>query len=282
MSATTIATIAVLLAEARTRIAPAEARLLLGHLLQRSTAWLEAHRDEHVDEGVMQQMSALAGRRSAGEPIAYLLGVREFYGRDFIVTPDVLIPRPETELLVDVAKQKVGVGKTAKCAAKILDLGTGSGCIAVTLALELPQAKVAAADVSSAALAVARDNAARLGADIEFFASDWFAALPPRHFDLIVANPPYVAAGDPHLSQGDLRFEPQGALTDHADGLAALRHIIAHAPAWLSPQGWLFCEHGYDQADAVRELLQAAGLTGIEQHRDLAGIVRCSGARITN
>lgn len=272
------ATIAALLAEARTRIAPAEARLLLGHLLQRSTAWLEAHRDEPVDAAVERQMSALAGRRSAGEPIAYLLGVREFYGRDFIVTPDVLIPRPETELLVDVAKQKVGVGGTAS----ILDLGTGSGCIAVTLALECADAKVTAVDASAAALAVARKNAQQLGTSVCFVESNWFAALSAQCFDLIVANPPYVAAGDPHLSQGDLRFEPQGALTDHADGLAALRHIIAQAPAWLSPQGWLFCEHGYDQGDAVRALLQAAGLTDIEQHRDLAGIVRCSGARITN
>ena len=271
-------TIAALLVEARMRIAPTEARLLLGHLLQRSTAWLEAHRDESVDALIGQQMSALVGRRSAGEPMAYLLGVREFYGRDFAVTPDVLIPRPETELLVDIAKEKVGVGGTAH----ILDLGTGSGCIALTLALELPQAQVAAADVSSAALAVARDNAARLGARVEFLESDWFAALPAQAFDLIVANPPYVAADDPHLSQGDLRFEPQGALTDHADGLAALRHIITQAPAWLSPQGWLFCEHGYDQADAVKGLLQAAGFTNIEQHRDLAGIIRCSGARITN
>jgi len=270
--------LAALLAEARTRIAPAEARLLLGHLLQRSTAWLEAHRDEPVEESVVQKMSALVGRRNAGEPIAYLLGVREFYGRDFSVTPDVLIPRPETELLIDIAREKVGAGKTAK----ILDLGTGSGCIAVTLALELPQTQVTAADVSPAALAVARDNAARLGAHVEFFESDWFAALPSTCFDLIVANPPYVTAGDPHLSEGDLRFEPQGALTDHADGLAALRHIIAHAPARLSQHGWLFCEHGYDQGDAVKGLLLAAGFTELEQHRDLAGIVRCSGARITN
>jgi release factor glutamine methyltransferase len=269
-------TIAALVAEARARIAPAEARLLLVHLLQHSTAWLEAHRDEPVVEAIEQQMSALVGRRSAGEPMAYLLGVREFYGRDFAVTPDVLIPRPETELLVDIAKEKVGVGGTAS----ILDLGTGSGCIAITLALELSQTQVTAADVSSAALAVARNNAARLGAHVALYESDWFATLPIQAFDLIVANPPYVAAGDPHLSQGDLRFEPQGALTDHADGLAALRHIIAHAPAWLSPQGWFYCEHGYDQAKAVRDLLQAAGFQDIEQHRDLAGIVRCSGARI--
>ncbi|MDP1525856.1 MAG: peptide chain release factor N(5)-glutamine methyltransferase [Rhodocyclaceae bacterium] len=278
MTATTITTIAALLATARTRIAPAEARLLLGHLLQRSTAWLEAHRDEPVDEAVDRQMSALVGRRSAGEPMAYLLGVREFYGRDFAVTADVLIPRPETELLVDIVKEKVGVGETAH----ILDLGTGSGCLAITLALECTNAQITAVDVSAPALAVARRNAQQLDARVCFVESNWFSALPAQAFDLIVANPPYVAAGDPHLSEGDLRFEPQGALTDHADGLAALRHIIAHTPTWLSPQGWLFCEHGYDQAGAVRNLLQAAGFTDIEQHHDLAGIVRCAGARITN
>ncbi|GAB1394222.1 peptide chain release factor N(5)-glutamine methyltransferase [Rhodocyclaceae bacterium] len=272
------ATITALLTSARARIAPAEARLLLGHLLQQSTAWLEAHRDDPVDAAIEQQMSALVGRRSAGEPMAYLIGVREFYGRDFVVTPDVLIPRPETELLVDIAKEKVGAGGTAQ----ILDLGTGSGCIAVTLALECADAKVTAVDASAAALAVAQKNAQQLGASVCFVESDWFAALSVQAFDLIVANPPYVAAGDAHLSQGDLRFEPQGALTDHADGLTALRHIITHAPGWLRPGGWLFCEHGYDQAVAVQGLLEAAGLTDIEQHRDLAGIVRCSGARITN
>lgn len=271
-------TIAALLAAARTHIAPAEARLLLGHLLKQSTAWLEAHRDDPVDEAVERQMSALAGRRYAGEPMAYLLGVREFYGRDFGVTPEVLIPRSETELLVDIAKEKVGAGRTAS----ILDMGVGSGCIAVTLALECAGAKVTAVDVSACALAVARKNAQQLGASVCFVESDWFTALSAQRFDLIVANPPYVAAGDPHLSQGDLRFEPPDALTDHADGLADLRHIIAHAPAWLSPQGWLLCEHGYDQADAVRKLLQATGLTDIEQHVDLAGIVRCSGARIAD
>lgn len=265
--------IAAALAAARCRIVPAEARLLLGHVLQRSSAWLEAHRDDVLAAAAAREFSMLVERRAAGEPVAYLLGVREFYGRDFTVTPDVLIPRPETELLVDIAKEKVSAGATAA----ILDLGTGSGCLAITLALELPGTKVMAADLSNAALAVARANAARLGAEAAFILSDWFAALPAQRFNLIVANPPYVAAGDPHLSVGDLRFEPIGALTDHADGLAAVRRIIADAPDWLAPGGWLFIEHGYDQAEAVRVLLAGAGFDGIEQHRDLAGIVRASG-----
>ncbi|MBS3936089.1 MAG: peptide chain release factor N(5)-glutamine methyltransferase [Sulfuritalea sp.] len=294
-------TVAALLAEARRRIPAREARLLLGRLLGRNAAWLEAHRDDEV--AVDSDYTALVARRAAGEPIAYLIGVREFYGRDFVVSPDVLIPRPETELLVDVAKTKVGVGPSQADArppvggsepglrawggtgvgagetAAILDLGAGSGCLAVTLALELPQARVTAVDVSPAALAIARGNAQRLGASVEFIESDWFAALPAQRFELIVANPPYVAAGDPHLAQGDLRFEPADALTDHADGLTAIRRIVAQAPDWLAEGGWLFCEHGYDQAAAVRRELSAAGLENIEQPRDCAGIVRASGGR---
>lgn len=271
-----MATPAGLLAEARKTIPAAEARLLLGHVLGKPAAWLEAHRDDPLSGDAAAQMSALAGRRAAGEPVAYLVGVREFYGRDFSVTPDVLIPRPETELLVDLCKEKVGAGRTAS----ILDLGTGSGCIAITLALELPQARVTAVDASVAALRVARINAQQLGASVEFVGSDWFGALLPQGFDVIVSNPPYVAAGDPHLTDGDLRFEPTDALTDHGDGLAAIRRIVAAAPDWLAPGGWLWLEHGYDQAAAVADLLRGAGLSSPEQHRDLAGIVRCSGARM--
>ena len=267
---------AALLAEVRKTIPVVEARLLLCHVLQRSAAWIEAHRDDGVPAEAAVQMSALAGRRAAGEPIAYLVGFREFYGRGFAVTPDVLIPRPETELLVDIVKQKVGAGGTAI----LLDLGTGSGCLAITLALELPCARVAAVDFSVAALDVARRNAERLGAAVSFVESDWFDALPPQRFDLIVANPPYVAAGDPHLVEGDLRFEPLDALTDHDDGLAAIRRIVAAAPDRLVRDGWLWLEHGYDQAVAVANLLREAGFSAIEQHRDLAGIVRCSGARM--
>ena len=269
-------TVARLLAGARQRISASEARLLLGHVLGRNAAWLEAHRDDEVPAA--SEFSALVGRRAAGEPIAYLMGVREFYGRDFAVSPNVLIPRPETELLVDIAKTKVGARETARA----LDLGTGSGCLAVTLALELPRVRVTAVDVSPAALEVARGNALRLGATVEFVESDWFAALSPQPFDLIVANPPYVAAGDPHLDEGDLRFEPVGALTDpsdEGDGLSAIRRIVADAPLWLMPQGLLFFEHGYDQATAARQLLEAAGFSEIEQQRDLAGIIRESGGR---
>jgi release factor glutamine methyltransferase len=273
-----MASVAELLAEARRHIPPAEARLLLGHLLGRDNSWLEAHREENVTAEIAEKLSALATRRAAGEPIAYLLGVREFYGRDFAVTPDVLIPRPETELLIDIAKEKL----FASDAVRILDLGAGSGCIAVTLALELDWVRVVAVDVSPAALAVARGNARRQGAQaqVEFVESDWFAGLPPQRFDLIVANPPYVAEGDPHLTEGDLRFEPRGALTDHADGLSAIRRIVAEAPRWLAPGGWLWVEHGYDQAAAVHALLVSAGFAAIEQRRDLAGIVRVSGGRI--
>ncbi|MDO9242777.1 MAG: peptide chain release factor N(5)-glutamine methyltransferase [Rhodocyclaceae bacterium] len=268
------------LAAARQRIPAAEARLLLAQVLKRSAAWLEAHREAALAPLQLASFNALVERRAAGEPVAYLLGTREFYGRDFAVSPAVLIPRPETELLVELAIVKVGAGGTAQRAARILDLGAGSGCIAVTLALELPLTRVTAADVSPDALAVARDNAARLSAPVELVESDWFAGLREERFDLIVANPPYVASGDPHLAQGDLRFEPIGALTDHADGLAALRHIVATAPHWLKPGGWLLFEHGYDQAAAVGDLLAAAGFADIEQHRDLAGVVRVSGGRI--
>ncbi len=268
------------LAAARQRIPAAEARLLLGQVLSRSAAWLEAHREEALAPGQRALFNALVERRAAGEPVAYLLGTREFYGRDFAVSPAVLIPRPETELLVEVVKAKVGAGGTAQRAARILDLGVGSGCIAVTLALELPLTRLIASDVSPDALAVARGNAARLGAPVEFVESNWFAGLREERFDIIVANPPYVASGDPHLAQGDLRFEPIGALTDHADGLAALRHIVATAPHWLKPGGSLFFEHGFDQAAAVFDLLVAVGFADIEQHRDLAGVVRISGGRI--
>jgi release factor glutamine methyltransferase len=287
--------IATALAEARQRIPPAEVRLFLGRVLGQSAAWLEAHRDEALSPELAGQFSALVARRAAGEPVAYLLGTREFYGREFDVTPDVLIPRPETELLVDIVKdwvqgrgpEKVGAGGTANGSAiaraterpRLLDLGTGSGCIAITLALELPAIEVTAVDVSPQALAVAQRNAVRLGAQVQFVESDWFAALPPAGFDFIVANPPYIAAGDPHLIQGDLRFEPVGALTDQDDGLSAIRRIVTGAPAWLKPGGWLFFEHGYDQAEAVRALLAVAGYAEIQQYRDLADIVRVSGGR---
>ena len=271
-----MSSIAAALAAARLIIPPAEARLLARHLLGCTPAWLEAHRDEALDVAQAEAFAALVARRAAGEPVAYLLGCREFYGRDFAVSPAVLIPRPETELLVDLGKAAVA-GLTAP---RILDLGTGSGCIAATLALEVAGADVTAVDVSAAALAVAQGNAERLAACVRFVESDWFAALGGERFDLVVANPPYVAAGDPHLGAGDLRFEPELALPSGADGLDAIRRIAAAAPTHLRPAGRLYFEHGYDQAEAVADLLRQAGYAAVEQHRDLAGIVRVAGGKV--
>ena len=268
-----MSTIAAALHAARQAIPVAEARLLLCHELGRSPAWLEAHRDEAVDSQSAGRYAALVARRAEGEPIAYLTGLKEFYGRPFAVSPAVLIPRPETELLVETV-----VAQAAELAAPhILDLGTGSGCIAVTLALELPRAVVTALDASADALAMAAANAEALGARIGVLASDWYAALGEDRFDIIVSNPPYIAARDPHLSQGDLRFEPSAALASGDDGLDAIRHIVAQASCHLNASGCLWLEHSYDQAAAVAELLAAAGFRRVEQYRDLAGIVRVSG-----
>ncbi|MDP2809300.1 MAG: peptide chain release factor N(5)-glutamine methyltransferase [Rhodocyclaceae bacterium] len=294
-------TVAAALAAARAKLPASEARLLLGRVLGRPTAWLIVHDDEVLAEAELLGFASLVARRAGGEPVAYLVGHREFFGREFAVSPAVLIPRPETELLVEIALKK-GVGAGALCVpgtplcrpakrnfrqaepgqvtAKILDLGTGSGCIAVTLALEIPQALVTAVDASAAALAVASRNAERHGAKLRLLQGNWFAALTGECFDLIVANPPYIAAGDPHLAAGDLRHEPPAALSSGADGLDAIRRIIAAAPAHLAPGGQLLLEHGYDQGEAVRELLAAAGFADIEQYRDLAGIVRVSGGRL--
>lgn len=269
-------TLAEALAAARAKLPASEARLLLGHVLGREAAWLIAHDDEALDEAALLNFASLVARRAGGEPVAYLVGYREFFGREFAVSPAVLIPRPETELLVEVALTNIaGAG-----APEILDLGTGSGCIAITLALECPRAQVSAVDRSEAALALARRNAAQLGGHVRFLQSDWYAALAGERFDLIAVNPPYIAASDPHLVAGDLRHEPPAALSSGREGLEAIRHIIAAAPAHLAPGGQLWLEHGHDQAGAVRELLAAAGLAGIEQHRDIAGIVRVSGGRL--
>ena len=274
-----MSTVAAALAAARAKVPASEARLLLGHVMGRPAAWLIVHDDQVLDEDELLAFASLVARRAGGEPVAYLLGSREFFGRKFAVSPSVLIPRPETELLVEIVLAGVGADGTPT-SLRILDLGTGSGCIAVTLALEIPQAEVTAVDASAAALSVARGNAERLGASLRLLQSDWFDQLAGERFDLIVANPPYIAAADPHLAAGDLRHEPAAALASGAAGLDAIRRIIAAAPAHLAPGGQLWLEHGYDQAEAVRKLLAAAGLSGIEQHRDLAGIVRVSGGRL--
>jgi release factor glutamine methyltransferase len=220
-----------------------------------------------------QALSNLVQRRIAGEPIAYLIGEREFYGLSFQVDPAVLIPRPETELLVELALQHLPLN------GRVLDMGTGSGAIAIAIAHARPDAQVTALDVSTDALQIARRNADRHHADVKFLQSDWFSALNDQHFDLIVSNPPYIVAGDDHLSQGDLRFEPVDALTDHADGLSALREIGKYAGRYLLRDGWLLMEHGYDQAQAVRDLLTAEHFSDVQSWRDLADIERVSGGQ---
>jgi len=228
-----------------------EARMLLERALGVGRAWLIAHDDEALPGDQVTVFLDWARRRRDGEPMAYLLGEREFMGHDFQVSPAVLIPRPD------------------------------SGAIAVSIALARPDAAVEATDLSADALAVAAANARRLGAAVAFLPGDWYEALngaaPAPTYDAIVSNPPYIAAADPHLSQGDLRHEPPLALTDRADGLAALRQIVRGARAWLKPGGALWMEHGWDQAAQVRDLLDAAGFVRVESRRDLAGIERISG-----
>jgi release factor glutamine methyltransferase len=279
--------VAAALAAARAKLPASEARLLLGHVMRQAAPWLIAHGDELIGEDSLLTFASLVARRAGGEPVAYLLGLREFYGREFVVTPAVLIPRPETELLIEVALTSVtrlgirrseGEDRMDACTS-ILDLGTGSGCIAVTLALEVPQAQVSAVDISELALVVARTNAERLGAKVDFRQSDWHSAVAGRKFDILVANPPYIALADPHLGVGDLRFEPVAALTSGADGLDAIRRIVGGADACLVRGGQLWLEHGYDQGETVREMLKTARFVDIEQYRDLAGIVRVTGGR---
>lgn len=252
------------------REARLEARVLAAHAWNMTPAWLVAHDTDALTAEQVAAFDALLARRLAGEPVAYLIGIREFFGRPFVVTPDVLIPRPDTELLVERALASIAPDQPAS----ILDLGTGSGCIAITLALERRNARVTAVDRSAAALTVAQRNAEILDADVEYLTSDWFDALAGRRFDLIVSNPPYIPAADPHLTRGDVRFEPAAALTSGSDGLADLRHLVAVARGHLAPGGLLLVEHGYDQAQAVRELLNIHGYAEIQSWPDLAGIPR--------
>ena len=250
-----------------------EARMLAGSLLEKNSAWLIAHADEAADAESEQVFAALVERRRRGEPIAYILGKREFYGLEFQLTRAVLIPRPETELLVELALARM----PENAATRVLDLGTGSGAIAVTLAKKRPQARLTAVEVEYAALGVARANARRHKVSVRFFCGDWFGALPGETFDLIVSNPPYVAAGDAHLGLGDVAFEPQRALVGGADGLDCIRAIVANAARHLNPGAWLLFEHGYDQAEACRALLKAGGYGEVQSWLDLAGIPRVSG-----
>jgi release factor glutamine methyltransferase len=259
-----------------------ENRMLLCHALRLTRVQLITQSERQLDAAEAALLTQLYERRLRGEPIAYIIGAREFYGLVFKVTPAVLIPRPDTELLVELALERLPQQ------GRLLDMGTGSGAIAVAAAHTRPDASVTALDASADALAVARDNAASNQARVNFVLSDWYAALAtsnanakePARFDLIASNPPYIVAGDPHLSQGDLRFEPVDALTDHQDGLSDLRTIIAGAGNHLHSGGWLLMEHGYDQAAPVRALLNTAGFTEVQSWRDLAGIERVSGGRL--
>lgn len=259
------------------REARIEARALAVHAWRVETAWLLAHDTDVPDAGQAAAFLALVEQRLAGQPVAYLTGRREFYGRPFRVTPDVLIPRPETELLVDQALLHLPPGQPLQ----VLDLGTGSGCVAVTIALERPHAIVTAVDRSPAALALAEDNARALDARVRFLQSDWFAALAGERFDLIVANPPYIAAADPHLGRGDVRFEPLAALASGGDGFDDLRRIVHDAPVHLATAGWLWLEHGFEQAELTQRLLRDAGLRHVQTRPDAAGLPRISGGQVS-
>ncbi len=252
-----------------------DAQLLLLHILNRADAgraWLLAHDTDTLAPSEQARFIALCQRRAAGEPVAYLRGMKEFYGLTLQVDARVLDPRPDTETLVDWALQLLA----PLPAPRVLDLGTGSGAIALALQHQRPDAQVSAVDASPDALAVAQANAARLGLPVQFARGDWLGGVAGQ-FDLIVSNPPYIAAADPHLAA--LRHEPLQALASGADGLDDIRTIVAQAPTHLQPGGWLLLEHGWDQAEAVQALLRAAGGEQVQSRKDLAGIVRCSGAQ---
>src|SRR5690606_25010419 len=255
-----------LLRDAGARIDATDASLLLAHVLGRSRSWLFAHGDDLAQEPDATRFGQLVARRAAGEPVAYLLGTRGFWRFDLAITPDTLIPRPDTELLVELALARIH----PRAPARVADLGTGSGAIALAIASERPRARVVATDASVGALDVARRNAATLDiGNVEFRHGDWLAPLAGERFDLIASNPPYIADDDAHLARGDLRFEPRTALASGADGLDAIRTITAAAPAHLVAGGWLLVEHGWEQGAAVRALFEAAGFSDVVTGRDL-------------
>jgi release factor glutamine methyltransferase len=251
-----------------------EAECLMRHVLGVGRATLIAHPELIEQAALSPSYQRLLQRRMDGEPIAYLIGSREFYGRSFAVNRAALIPRPETELLVDLALERLPVDMPAE----VMDIGTGSGCVAISIAKERPRARVLAVDISSDALALAQENACRLGAgNLEFLQGDCYAPLLGRRAHVIVSNPPYIAQGDAHLSAGDLRFEPLLALLGGADGLSVLERVIAGAPGHLYAGGWVLVEHGFDQAEPIRALLRQAGFVRVFSARDLAGVERASG-----
>jgi len=274
----TMITIKTALQQATTRLAAHEsaaldAEVLLAHVLGRDRSHLRAWPEKELSAAQADQFEALVARRAAGEPVAHLTGLREFWSLALKVTKDTLIPRPETELLVELALERLPKGE----ALSVADLGTGSGAVALAIASERPACRLTATDRSAAALAVVRENAANLGLHNAGFAEgDWCAALGEARFHLVVSNPPYVRTGDPHLTRGDVRFEPVTALAAGADGLDDVRAIVTCAAHHLEPGGWLLLEHGWDQGEAVRALLQAAGYADVLTHRDAGGRDRVS------
>jgi release factor glutamine methyltransferase len=277
-----IATLGAVLASARDLgVDRLDAQLLAAHVLGRERAWVIAHEDEALDMGAAAALRALLQCRAAGEPLAYLTGEREFHGLSLQVTPDVLVPRPDTETLVDWALELLAGPLAALHAPHVIDLGTGSGAIALAIKHACPRARIHASDLSAAALAVAQCNGQRLGLQIEWHQGEWWSAAPPGRFDLALSNPPYVAAGDPHLAA--LCHEPALALVpagDGGNGLADLERVVAGAGARLNPNGWLLLEHGADQGEAVRRLLTAAGFDTPTTRCDLAGHSRIGGASL--
>ena len=256
-------------------IARLEARVIAAHAWNVSASWLIAHDTDALTSRQHAHFQTLLERRLGGEPIAYITGKREFFGRVFHVTPAVLIPRPETELLVETVLAQIPMQQPID----ILELGTGNGCIAISLALERPHAQITATDKYEEALEVAKLNARNLGADqITFLKSDWFSALAHRQFDLIVSNPPYVAGDDAHLLRGDVRFEPRTALASGLKGMDDLAHLISRTPSFLKNQAGIYLEHGYDQTRAIAELLKQAGFSRLHTAKDLAGHDRVSSA----
>ena len=271
---TTLTSAAALL---KTEEAAFEVQLLLQHALNANRAWLIVHEGDALEANIHAVFEALLERRLNGEPVAYILGCREFYGLKLKVTAETLIPRPDTETLVEAALAKT----TQSQVCKILDLGTGTGAIALAIAKHRPQALVTAVDTSEKALSVAQENAETLGiANIHFIHSDWFGVLNAQRFDVIVSNPPYIETNDTHLKQGDLRFEPISALASGIDGLDDIREIIDAAALHLNPHGWLLLEHGYNQAETVAKLLMRAGFAEISHALDLAGIQRVTSGRL--
>jgi release factor glutamine methyltransferase len=264
-----MARISTLLRDASLQIASETSRLdaeiLLSFVLKKNTAWLFAHSDDQLTHEQQDFFLNLVERRKAGEPIAHITGTQGFWSLNLSVTPDTLIPRPETELLVELAVSKIAGNKSVR----VLDLGTGSGAIALAIASECQNADLIAVDKSEAALIIARENAHKHNLLVNYIQSDWFAALKNQSFDMVVSNPPYIPNKDPHLKLGDVRFEPMTALASGIDGLVDIRHIVATAPRHCMPGAWLMIEHGFDQGEQVRDFFLAAGFIDVETVQDL-------------